>query len=205
MINYSGDFESRKDVAISNLPAGVYVGKVLGAKVEIQSISGKDVERLVFQLDVAEGEFKDHYKNIYEASKGGMYPAKFKGIFRVTIPQAGDQYEAMNKRILQGVAWALEDSNSGYKWDFDETKLKGLSIGFSVRDADYLVEDSDGIRKVTSTEICRFESVKEVKAGTVKPPKKRELKEAQKQKLDQYNASTHADYAEVEADEELPF
>jgi hypothetical protein len=205
MINYKGDFESKKDVAISNLPAGVYVGKVLGAKVETQNISGLDVDRLVLQLDVAEGDYKDHYKKVYEVSKGGMYPAKFKGIFRITIPQAGDQYEAMNKRILQGAAWALEESNIGYKWDFDETKLKGLSVGFSVRDADYLVEDSDGVRKVTSTEICRLESVKEVKAGTVKPPKKRELKDAQKQKLEQYNASTHANYTEVEADEELPF
>ena len=204
MINYNGDFESKKDVAISNLPAGVYVGKVLGAKVETQTISGRDVDRLVLQLDVAEGDYKDHYKKVYEASKGGMYPAKFKGIFRLTIPQAGDQYESMNKRILQGAAWALEESNSGYKWDFDESKLKGLSVGFSVRDADYLVEDSEGIRKVTSTEICRLESVKEVKAGTVKPPKKRELKDAQKQKLEQYNASTQAAYVEVENDD-LPF
>lgn len=204
MINYKGDFESKKDVAISNLPAGAYVGKVLGAKVETQTISGRDVDRLVLQLDVAEGDYKDHYKKVYEASKGGMYPAKFKGIFRLTIPQAGDQYESMNKRILQGAAWALEESNSGYKWDFDESKLKGLSVGFSVRDADYLVEDSEGIRKVTSTEICRLESVKEVKAGTVKPPKKRELKDAQKQKLEQYNASTQAAYVEVESDD-LPF
>lgn len=204
MINYKGDFESKKDVAISNLPAGVYVGKVLGSKVETQTISGRDVDRLVLQLDVAEGDYKDHYKKVYEASKGGMYPAKFKGIFRLTIPQAGDQYESMNKRILQGAAWALEESNSGYKWDFDESKLKGLSVGFSVRDADYLVEDSEGIRKITSTEICRLESVKEVKAGTVKPPKKRELKDAQKQKLEQYNASTQAAYVEVESDD-LPF
>lgn len=204
MINYKGDFESKKDVAISTLPAGVYIGKVLGAKVEQQTISGHDVERLVIQLDVAEGEHKDHYKKVYEASKGGMYPAKFKGVFRVTIPHPGDQYESMNKRILQGVAWAFEESNNGYKWDFDESKLKGLSVGFSVRDAEYLVEDAAGPRKITSTEICRLESTKEVKAGNIKTPKARELKEAQKKRLEEFEASVHTAYTETEADD-LPF
>lgn len=205
MINYNGNFESRKDVAISNLPAGVYVGKVLGAKVETQSISGHDVERLVMQLDVAEGDYKDHYKKVFDASKGGMYPAKFKGVFRLTIPKAGDQYESMNKRILQGAAWAFEESNSGYKWDFDESKLKGLLVGFSVRDAEYLVEDAEGPRKVTSTEICRLESVKEVRAGKVKTPKPRELKEAQKKRLEEFNRQTASSYSEVESNDDLPF
>ena len=204
MINYNGDFESRKDVAISNLPAGAYVGKVLGAKVETQQIAGRATDRLIIQLDVAEGEYKDHYKKVYEASKGGMYPAKFKGVLRLTIPEKGDPYESMNKRILQGAAWAFEESNSGYKWDFDESKLKGLSVGFSVREADFLLDDSEGCRVVSTTEICRLESVKEVKAGTVKPVKKRELKEAQKQRLESFNNSVHQAFTEVEQDD-LPF
>ena len=35
MISYNGEFESKKDVSITNLPAGSYVGKVLGALREI--------------------------------------------------------------------------------------------------------------------------------------------------------------------------
>ena len=204
MINYKGDFESKKDVTISNLPAGVYIGKVLGAKVETQNIGGRDIDRLVIQLDVAEGEYTDHYKKIYEASKNGTYPAKFKGVLRLNIPQPGDQYEAISKRILQGAAWALEDSNKGYHWDWDETKLKGLSVGFSVRDADYLIEDSEGLRTGTTTEICRLESVKEIREGNVKPAKKRELKEAQKKQLEEYNKSINKGFTAVETDE-LPF
>lgn len=204
MINYSGDFEAKKDVAISMLPAGVYVGKVLGAKVETQNIAGRDIERLVLQLDVAEGEYTDHYRKAFEASKNGMYPAKFKGTLRLNIPVKGDMYEAMNKRILEGAAWAFQESNPGYKWDGEESKLKGLSVGFSVREADYLIEDADGVRKVTSTEICRLESIKEVKEGKVKMPKRRELKDAQKQKLAEYSASVRETLTEVETDD-LPF
>ena len=206
MINYNGSFEAKRDVSINNLPAGVYVGKVLGAKIETQTIAGRDIDRLVLQLDVAEGEYTDHYKKLYEASKGGMYPAKFKGVLRLNIPVQGDQYEAMNKRILEGAAWCFQESNKGYKWDGDETRLKGLAVGFAVREADYLIEDANGMRKVTSTEICRLDSVPEVKAGKCKTPKRRELKDAQKQKLAEYEGVMHRDFTDVEtSDEELPF
>lgn len=205
MINYNGDFESKKDVAIGNLPAGSYVGKVLGAKVEVQNIGGRDIERLVLQLDVTEGEYKDHYRKTYEAQKNGMYPAKFKGVYRLNIPKPGDQYEAMNKRMLQGAAWAFEQSNKGYHWDWDESKLKGLSVGFSVRDADFLIDDDDGLRVGSTTEICRLESVDEVKTGAVKTPKKRELKEAQKQRLAEQGVTTAQSISNIDMDDELPF
>lgn len=205
MINYGGQFEAKQDVTISNLPAGVYVGKILGAKVENQTIGGRNIDRLVIQMDVAEGEYKDHYLKSYEASKGGMYTPKFKGVLRLNIPQAGDQYESMNKRILQGAAWALEQSNKNYKWDWDETKLKGLSVGFCVRDADFLIDDAEGVRTGTTTEICRLESVDRVRSGEAKTPKKRELKEADKQRLAEQQTATAANsYVPVD-DEELPF
>lgn len=206
MINYNGNFESKKDVATANLPAGAYVGKILGAKVETQNIGGRDIERLVLQMDVTEGEYTNHYQKLYEAAKGGQYPAKYKGVLRLNIPKAGDQYESMNKRILQGAAWALEESNKGYHWDWDESKLKGLSVGFSVREADFLIEDTQGIRAGTTTEIVRLESVDEVRSGKVKLIKKRELKEEQKRKLEAYNEATAKGFTAVEgADDELPF
>lgn len=205
MINYGGEFESKKDVTVSNLPAGAYVGKILGAKVETQNIGGRDIDRLVLQMDVTEGEFANHYQKIYEAAKGGQYPAKYKGVLRLNIPKAGDQYEGMNKRILQGAAWALEQSNKGYHWDWDESKLKGLSVGFSVREADYLVEDAGELRTGTTTEIVKLESVEEVKAGQVKPVKRRGLKEEQKKRLEEYNRTTAQGFTAVEADDELPF
>ena len=202
MINYGGTFAAKKDVAIVNLPAGAYVGKIISAKVEAQSIAGVQIDRLVIELDVAEGEYKGHYTKLYEAASGGMYPDKYKGVYRITIPREGDKYEAMNLRILEHSAWALEQSNKGYHWDMDESKLKGLSVGFSVREADYLIEDAQGIRSGTTTEICRLESAAEVKAGTVKTPKRRELKEAQKAKL--AAASAAETFVEVEQ-EDLPF
>jgi len=204
MINYSGDFEARENMVISALPAGAYIGKVLGAKVETVSSNGRTWDRLAIQLDVTEGQYAGHYQTLYKSQQGGQYAPKYKGILRLNIPVKGDQYEGMNKRILEGAVWCLEDSNPGFKWSWDETKLKGLSVGFSVRDVDYLIEDASGVRAGTTTEIARLESVKKVKAGEVKPLKRRELKDAQKQKLQAMTSAT-VNAAEAVQPEELPF
>ena len=198
MISYNGNFEAKKDSVIENLPAGVYVGKIIGAKVETQSIAGKSVDRLVIQLDVSEGEYTGHYRKQFEAAKGGRFTPKYKGVFRITIPQSGDQYESINKRILQNAAWALEQSNSGYKWDWDESKLKGLTVGFAVREADFVADN----QLKTTTEICRLDSADDVRSGKAKTPKRRDLSEKQKQLL----RDVEEGYTPLEgADEELPF
>lgn len=208
MINYGNknDFTPAQAVSVDLLPAGSYIGKIYGAKVEPVANPNGSYDRLVLQLDVTEGEYKDHFHKQFEAQKGGQYEAKYKGVVRYRIPVAGDQYEKQNKRILENVAWALEDSNKGYKWDWDESKLKGLSIGFTVRERDWLMEDAQGLRTGTTTEIGRLDSVNKVRSGDVKPMKKRELRDAEKQRLQEYNAgvSTSAQPTMV-VDDDLPF
>ena len=47
------------------LPAGKYICEIKGAK-EVETKNGK--KQLVLQLDIAEGEYKDHYSNLYAAN-----------------------------------------------------------------------------------------------------------------------------------------
>ena len=47
------------------LPAGKYICEIKGAK-EVATKTGK--KQLVLQLDIAEGEYKDHYSNLYAAN-----------------------------------------------------------------------------------------------------------------------------------------
>lgn len=209
MINYGNknDFTPAQAVSVDALPAGTYIGKIYGAKVEPVATQNGAFDRLIVQVDVTEGEYKDHYHKQYEAQKSGQYEPKYKGVIRYRIPTVGDQYEKQNKRILENVAWALEDSNKGYKWDWDETKLKGLAIGFTVRERDWLMEDAQGLRTGTTTEIGRLDSVNKIRAGEVKLMKKKELRDAEKQKLQEHNAG--AGYASAQptmvVDDELPF
>lgn len=207
MINYSGTFEPKESTVFENLPVGAYIGKVVGAEVKkIQSSNG-DFERLEVMVDVTEGEYKDHFTKLYESQSGGQYPAHYKGVIRYNIPQVGSQYEQGQKKALEHLAWCLQDSNPKYKWDGDETKLKGLKIGFSVRERDWIMERDGEITSGTTTEIGRVESVNKVAAGEVKPMKKRELKDADKEKLALYQerqAIASSDMVEVETDD-LPF
>lgn len=208
MISYAGEIKPHESVVVTNLPVGAYVGKVVSA--EIETINGQNgsFERLVLKLDVTEGEHKDHYTNLYESQKGGAYPARYRGVIRFTIPQKGSQYEAGQKKSLEHLAFCLEDSNPKYKWDGDESKMKGLAIGFSVRERDWIMEQNGALESGTTTEIGRVESVQRVKAGTVKPMKKKELRDADKAKLEAYRKLMEAANGEapsVAYDEELPF
>ena len=211
MINYDGknDFKAQQSVSFDALPVGFYVGKILGAKVETIDTQSGSFDRLALQIDVAEGEHANHYRKQYEAQSGGSYPAKFKGIVRISIPVKGSQYEATQKRILENMAWALEQSNKGYHWDWDETKLKGLSVGFTVREFDWCMERDGGLAYGTSTEIGRLDSVEDARSGKLKPMKKRELREADKEKLQRYQETMaiaeENGMTPLAADEELPF
>lgn len=206
MINYTGNFEPKESTIVENLPVGAYIGKVIGAEVKkIQSSNG-DFERLEVMVDVAEGEHKDHYTKLYESQSNGQYPARYKGVIRFNIPQVGSQYEQGQKKALEHLAWCLQDSNPKYKWDGDETKLKGLAIGFSVRERDWIMERDGEITSGTTTEVGRVESVKKVAAGEVKPMKKRELKDADKEKLALHQErQAIVSESAVVMDEELPF
>lgn len=209
MINYSGknDFKPQQSVSFDALPAGAYIGKVLGAKIEDVDYNGVPGQRLAIQLDVTEGEYTDHFQKMFKAQQaaGGNFAPKYKGILRLNIPRSGDQYEAGNRRALENAAWALEQSNNGYHWDWDETKLKGLNVGFSVRERDWIMEQNGDIQSGTTTEIARLESVSAVREGRVKPMRKKELSEANKAKLAAHRANTSAGYTDVTEDEELPF
>lgn len=207
MISYNGTFEPHENTVVENLPVGAYIGKVVDAELKkIQSSNG-DFERLELKLDVAEGEFKDHYTKQFESQSSGQYPARYKGVIRFNIPQVGSQYEHGQKKALEHLAWCLQDSNPKYKWDGDESKIKGLKIGFSVRERDWLMERDGQISYGTTTEIGRVESIKKVASGEVKPMKRRELRDAEKEKLTNYLKTTQTETAgmTVAADEELPF
>lgn len=118
------------------LPAGGYVGKIIGAK--IAEYNGRDgkFEKLEIALDVNDGPFIDYFKNQFESST--LADKKWKGVYRLNVPtQDGSDTDNFRQRLLKSAINAIEDSNAKYKWDWDESKLKGKKIGFLVRDKEY--------------------------------------------------------------------
>ena len=91
------DVEIKRNASSSEpLPAGGYVAKIMNAEVKEYSWG----EVLVISFDIAEGEYKDFFATQYRENTNE--DKKWKGNFRLTVPQEGNQYfENQKKGQLQ--------------------------------------------------------------------------------------------------------
>ena len=149
------------------LPAGGYVAKCIGAK--IVTYPGKngnpDFEKLEVAVDIIEGEYANYYKSEYDGNTSE--DRKWKGVCRLYVPtDDGSDKDELSKRRLKGMTQAFEDSNSGYHWDWNEGKLKGLKVGILVRDKEWSFNGKTGF----APEIVSFTSVEAIHEGKFKVP-----------------------------------
>ena len=184
--------EIKKSVSTSEpLPAGGYVAKILNAKVEEYSWG----EKLVISFDVAEGEYKDFFRKQY--NENTREDKKWKGNFRLTVPNEGNQYFDSQKRTFGNAIWAIEESNPSFRWAWDENALKGKMVGVLFRDREWEIEGNTGM----TTECCTFVSVEDVRTNNFKIPKPKMLNKAASQ------AATASSFAVIDNDDlsDLPF
>ena len=159
-------FKIERTATTLPLPKGGYVAKIL--KAEEKSYTWGSV--LEISYDITEGEYKDHFKNAYLADNRD--DKKWKGIYRLTVPQEGKQYFESQKRTFSNAIGAIEDANPGYHWDWDEKTLRDKQIGVLIREYEY---DIDG-RRGWSTEAFALITPDEVREGKFKDPAPRPLK-----------------------------
>lgn len=170
------------------LPAGGYVAKILDASISTYSWG----EVLVFSFDIVEGEYTEFFKNKYLEDTNEN--KKWKGTFRLTVPQEDNQYYDSQKRSFGNAIACIEESNPKYAWNWDEKTLKDKYVGVLFRNYEY---DVDG-RQGWSTECCSFTSVDEIREKKFKMPKDKPLKKQQESP-----AAMFADIKNIE--NELPF
>ena len=183
--------EIKKSVSASEpLPAGGYVAKILNAKVEEYNWG----EVLVISFDVAEGEYKDFFSKQYKENT--REDKKWKGNFRLTVPNEGNQYFDSQKRTFGNAIWAIEESNPSFRWAWDENALKGKMVGVLFRNFEWAMEDRTG----WSTEACTFVSVEDVRTGNFKHPKDKPLRNKAANNI---HTSNFSDLDDLDA--ELPF
>lgn len=109
--------------AAERLPIGGYVLKILGAKVE--KYSWGDV--LVLRIDVVEGDHAGFYQKNYNAQTENK---KWKGTYRINLPKNdGTEQDEWSIKKLKSAMTAIENSNEGYKWDWNEKSLAGRIVG----------------------------------------------------------------------------
>ena len=98
--------------------------RILSAKVAKTS-SGFD--QIVIAFDIAEGEYKDFYKNMYDRNTSEDKKWPNDAVFRLSIPYNNcPDYVVTNYDTFFA---DLEDSNNGFVFSGDEKSLKGKLIG----------------------------------------------------------------------------
>jgi len=149
---------------VGKLPVGGYILKILDAKVQTYS-SGS--QQLVISFDIAEGDHKDYYKEKYTASK--YEDKKWSGTYRLWLPKDdGSEQDGWTKKKLKTAFVAIEESNSGYHWDWDENKLKGKMVGGVFGEKEW--ENKDTGATGVYTACSYFCKVDDIRAGKFKVP-----------------------------------
>lgn len=167
------------------LEAGGYICRIINAKEE-KSKSGKRM--LVIALDIAEGEKKDYFKKRFDEDNRAEKKWPAGAIYRQMLE--GEKAAG----FLKGLMTSLEASNEGFKWEWNEKKLRDLKCGAIFGEEEY--EKMDGSIG-TSTKIKFIRTVKAIQEGNFKVP---ELK-----KLPQKGESFEDFINSVNDDDDLPF
>ena len=101
------------------LPIGAYECVIMDARINHNEQSGKDTFKV--SVDIASGEFKDYFRKMYE--NDARIDRKWNNNAVKYLSYTGD-----NVAYFKGFIKTLENSNVGYTWDWDETKLKGKKV-----------------------------------------------------------------------------
>lgn len=153
------------------LPAGGYEAKIINAQVASYTGQNGAYERLEIAVDIISGDYKDYFKEDYDNNP--REDRKWKGMARFYVPtDDGSDSDEYTKSVLRSVTDALEASNKGYTWNWDEKSLKGLKVGILVRDREYEFEDKRGF----APEIFRFIGIDRIQSGRFTVPKPKLIK-----------------------------
>lgn len=129
------------------LPKGGYVVKILDSKlVEFPDKNDPSVvafSKLELSIDITEGEYKDYYANDYRAQN--MEDKRWKGVLRMYVPKDdGSEKDEWTKSSFKAMTDAVEESNAGYHWDWNEAGLKGKIVGCLFRSEEWDYNGSQG-------------------------------------------------------------
>ena len=154
----TGDYKS--------ISAGGYIAKINTVELT-QTKTGKEV--LVLYFDIAEGEFKGTFSKQYSSREAQDSNVKW---------PAGGTYRQLTEEksmtFFKGMISAIEESNKGWKWNWNEIELQGKVMGVVMADEEY-VNNEGQIRVAVKPAWIR--SVDAIRKGDFKVPEIKRVKE----------------------------
>ena len=139
-----------------SLPIGAYECVIMDARVNHNEQSGKDTFKV--SVDIASGEFKDYFRKMYENDT--RIDRKWNNNAVRYLAFTGD-----NVAYFKGFLTVVENSNPGYKWDWDETKLKGKKVCGVFQYEEYEKQDGTKGIKVRLNKFRSLDKLKEIEVS----------------------------------------
>ena len=165
---FKGYDETKVDFG-ERLKLGGHICKILEVKIEEYTTKeNKKFEQLVMKIDTTENDIQPGYyqKKFAEDAKADAMKAKWKGFYRVAIPQ--DDSEEQTKVTFKRFITSIEKSNPGFTWNWEENLLIGKVFGGVFGLEEFIGTDGN----VISFSKCRFtrsiEKIEEVEIPKVK-------------------------------------
>jgi hypothetical protein len=169
--------------------------------------------KLCILFDIAEGDYTGWYEQDFKSQQPRPGEDKrWKGVLRLWLPKHdGSEKDEWTIRTLKGFTTAIEKSNPGYQWNWDERSLAGKYIGILYRNEEWEWEGKTGWSKRPFRAI----SIDSVREGSFKAPKDRPLKNKNTgggfsdpgsySGFGGYNNQSYGSYNDADMEESLPF
>lgn len=149
------------------LPVGNYILEIKDAE-EVTFNNGGSALKVSF--DIADGDHKGFYTNDYRNQTGE--DKRWKGTLLLYVPKEdGSKEDGWTANSFKGNIEAIEESNPGYHWDWNEQGLKGKKVGGIFFEKEWEFNGRTGM----TTACKRFATVEQVKSGTIKTPEPKML------------------------------
>lgn len=179
-IDNFNEIDANEGGTFEKLPAGGYICEIVSATDEPQK------EYLQIEYDIAEGKYKGWWANTME--RAGFWGGN---LFR--------SYKKSAAGFFKGFTNAVEQSNKGYAWNWDEKTLEKKLVGLVLGEEEY--EKNDGTIG-TRIYVARNTSVDKIRSGDYKVPELKKLSRDAKSAFGDKKAA----FTELDSgDGDLPF
>ena len=138
------------------LPIGAYECVIKKAQIHKNPESGKESFKVA--IDIASGEYKDYFKKRYDSNTNA--DKKWDNNAVRYLAFQGD-----NVAYFKGFITCVENSNVGYKWNWDETTLTGKKICGVFLYEEYKKQDGTKAVKVRLNKFRSLEKMKDIEVS----------------------------------------
>ena len=138
------------------LPIGAYECKIINAVENHNEQSGKTTLKVM--VDIASGEYKDYFKKRYDSNtaidrKWDNNATKFLA------------FEGENTSFFKGFITIVENSNVGYKWNWEESTLRDKKLVGVFQYEEYKKQDGTKGIKVRLNKFRSLDKLKEIEVS----------------------------------------